>query len=72
MSTLEEKQDFCQEYINKLPYEDRGRIFDLIRLYVNDDLIDSSNSDGSRIYYKDISEEAFNEIYKEIINILEN
>jgi hypothetical protein len=72
MSNLEDKKDFCQEYVNKLPQEGREEIFDILRLYVDDMYIDSSNSDGSRVYCSHITDEAFEKLYRAIRGWLEN
>lgn len=66
MSTLDEIKDFCQEYINGLPQEGREQVFDIIRLNVADANIDSSNSDGSRIYWSNIPDPVWHKMYKAI------
>lgn len=72
LTEIEDIRDFCQEYVNGLPQEGREEVFDILRLYVDDENIDSSNSDGSRIYWKHIPDEAFHKMYKSIRNWLEN
>lgn len=72
LKEIEDIRDFCQEYVNGLPQEGREEVFDILRLFVDDENIDSSNSDGSRIYWKHISDEAFHKMYKAIRNWLEN
>ena len=68
----DEIRDFCTKHINDLSYECREEVFNIIRIYVSDDDIDSSNSDGSRIYTDAISNECFQKIYKIIKSWLEN
>lgn len=71
MSSAEEIEDFCIEHVNGLSLEAREEIFDLIRMSVKDEDIDSSNSDGSRVYTQYISEEVFLNIYRLIKLYLE-
>lgn len=70
--SIEDQKEFCQEYINVLPQEGREEIFDILRLYVPDSAIDSSNSDGSRIYWSKIPDDVFQKMYTAIQARLEN
>jgi hypothetical protein len=69
--SLEDQKEFCQEYVNGLPQDGREEIFDILRLYVDDAHIDSSNSDGSRVYWSHIPDEAFRKMYTAIRSRLE-
>ena len=65
-------EDFCIDKINLLNREHREEILNILRIYVNDAFIDSSNSDGSRIYIDKIPEECLEKIYRYIKLCLEN
>lgn len=69
---MEDIKDFCIEHVNGLCQAARDEIFDILRMHVDDQYIDSSNSDGSRIYIDNISDECFHKIYKSIKKWLEN
>lgn len=68
---IEDVRDFCQDHVNGLSQQGRDSIFDILRTYVPDDDIDSSNSDGSRVYMNDIPDEAFYKIHDAIKVYLE-
>ena len=69
---IEDIKEFCIEHVNGLSQEGRDEVFEIIQLHVKDEDIDSSNSDGSRIYIHKISDDCFLKIYKIIKFLLEN
>lgn len=65
------KVDFCIEKINAINLNQRKQIFEFIMSKLENDKIDSSNSDGSRIYMDDINDELLDEIFNHIKKYLE-
>jgi hypothetical protein len=65
------KVDFCIEKINAINLIQRKQIFEFIMSKLENDKIDSSNSDGSRIYMDDINDELLDEIFNHIKKYLE-
>lgn len=63
MATIEDMKEFCAEHVNGLGQSGREELFDILRIYVDDDDIDSSNSDGTRVYESKISDECFTKMY---------
>lgn len=55
-------EDFCIEHVNKLGKEAREEIFTLIMIHVKN--IDSSNSDGSRVFVDEIPRAVLEKIYE--------
>ena len=69
---IEEIKEFCIEHVNDLCQEGREEIFNILRIFIADVDIDSSNADGSRVYIDKISDETFAKLYKIIKMWLEN
>lgn len=69
---MEDIKDFCIEHVNNLTQQGREEIFNILRLYISDNDIDSSNSDGSRVFCSKIPDECFLKIYNTIKYWLEN
>lgn len=67
----EDMEEFCINYINYLPQEYREEVFNIIRLYVKDSDIDSTNLDGSRILMTNISDDCLKLIWQKIKFLLE-
>lgn len=70
--TIDDIKEFCSEHVNGLCQQGREEIFDILRLYIADIDIDSSNSDGSRVYEKKISDECFSRMYSCMQKWLQN
>ncbi len=69
---MEDIKEFCRTHINTLSQTAREHVFVILRSYIIDDnKIDSSNLDGSRVYESYISDECFNKMYEAIKNYLE-
>jgi hypothetical protein len=64
-------EDFCIDNVNRLNIKQRQEILkDLVRV-IPDKNIDSSNSDGTRIYMEDIDLSTLERIYEKIKAYLE-
>lgn len=63
--------DFCMDHINELTLKQREETMEIVKKDIALSLIDSSNSDGSRIYFEYIPEETIKILYNKIKSYLE-